>query len=121
MSTIKINEVEYPLATSLRVAYVVQGQNNHKPYMEIFKTIDSMPIEDQIGVIYAAFSVANRNVQTINLRNFTDYFLDNYDLKYVLEKLQEIISGITGMSDTEEAASGELKGQTQIENPQTGL
>lgn len=32
---IKLNGTEYPLATTLRVAYKIQGQHNHKAYSKI--------------------------------------------------------------------------------------
>ena len=69
-----INGVEYPLATTLRVAYLVQGQHNHKPYAEVFKDIGDMTIEDQIGIIYCAFKCANADsTVVIPKQSFIDY------------------------------------------------
>lgn len=34
--TMPIKGIEYPLAANLRVAYKLQGSNNHKPYTQIF-------------------------------------------------------------------------------------
>ena len=102
-----INGVEYPLATTLRVAYLVQGQHNHKPYAEVFKDIGDMTIEDQIGIIYCAFKCANADsTVTISKQNFIDYYLDNFTLKEVINQLQEIVKGIMG-EDLEEETPNE--------------
>ena len=98
-----INGVEYPLATTLRVAYLVQGQHNHKPYAEVFKDIGDMTIEDQIGIIYCAFKCANADsTVVIPKQSFIDYYLDNFTLREVLGQLQEIVKGIMGEDLTEE-------------------
>lgn len=98
-----INGVEYPLATTLRVAYLVQGQHNHKPYTEVFKDIGDMSIEDQIGIIYCAFKCANTDSTVIiPKQNFIDYYLDNFTLKEVINQLQEIVKGIMGEDLAEE-------------------
>lgn len=102
MFTTTIQGTEYPLATTLRVAYKVQGQHNHMPYAEVFKRIGDMGIEEQINILYAAFQVANPDqCKTITAEVFRDYYLDNYDLKTVMEQLQEVIKGITGATDEE--------------------
>ena len=98
-----INGVEYPLATTLRVAYLIQGQHNHKPYAEVFKDIGDMTIEDQIGIIYCAFKCANSDSNiTMSKQSFIDYYLDNFTLREVLGQLQEIVKGIMGEDLTEE-------------------
>ena len=98
-----INGVEYPLATTLRVAYLIQGQHNHKPYAEVFKDIGDMTIEDQIGIIYCAFKCANSDSNiTMSKQSFVDYYLDNFTLREVLGQLQEIVKGIMGEDLTEE-------------------
>ena len=97
MFTIKIKEVEYPLATTLRVAYVVQGQHNHKPYTEVFKSIGSMHLEDQIGILYAAFECANPELKNVIKRSdFLESYLDTYNLKTMMEHIQTVIKGIMG-------------------------
>ena len=104
MVTIIYNEKEYNLATTLRVAYAVQGQHNHKPYTEVFQQIGSMTLEDQIAILYAAFACANKEeAKFITRQNFLDYYLDNYTLSNVMSQLQAVIEGITGktFSDTE--------------------
>ena len=42
MVTTTINGVDYELATTLRVAYKVQGQHNHAPYSKVFSEISDM-------------------------------------------------------------------------------
>lgn len=105
-----IDGQEYPLATTLRVAYMVQGQHNHKPYTEVFKNIGDMTVEDQIGILYAAFCCANPGVQdtkTGKIRplftreEFQNYYLDNYNLKDLMDQLQGVIRGIMGTTDEE--------------------
>lgn len=104
-----INGVEYPLATTLRVAYLIQGQHNHKPYAEVFKDIGDMTIEDQIGIIYCAFKCANTDSNVVmSKQSFVDYYLDNFTLREVLGQLQEIVKGIMGEDLTEEAADADV-------------
>lgn len=98
-----INGVEYPLATTLRVAYMVQGQHNHKPYAEVFRNVGDMCVEDQIGIIYCAFKCANPEVAlTMPLKDFTEYYLDNMNLKNLLDQLQSLVRGIMGEDGEEE-------------------
>ena len=110
MLTVKIKGVEYPLATTLRVAYKVQGQHNHKPYTEVFKAIGDMHLEDQIGILYAAFECANpTEVHVIKKQDFLDSYLDTYNLKAMMEHIQVVIKGIMGedfFEENEEAAPG---------------
>ena len=110
MTTI-INNTEYELATTLRVAYKVQGQHNHKPYTEVFKSIGDMTLEDQIGILYAAFACANPDqAKFISRQIFLDYYLDNYTLTQVMEQLQAVIEGITGAPKSSEDASSDSQG-----------
>ena len=104
MNTVKFKDKEYPLATTLRVAYRIQGQHNHKPYAEIFKGIGDMTLEDQVGIIYESFLCGSRydlNVQNIKRTEFLEDFLDNYTLSEMMNMLQEVIKGIVGESATE--------------------
>lgn len=96
--TVCIKGVEYALATTLRVAYKIQGQHNHKPYSDIFAGIGNMTLEDQVGILYCAFQVANPEVK-ITRQEFLDHCLDNYTLKLVLEQVKEVIKGIMGADD----------------------
>lgn len=112
MSTpmVTINNKDYPLSTKLRVAYKIQSQNGHKPYAEIFQNIDTMMLEQQIDILYAAFEVANPDeAKFITRQTFLDHYLDNYDLDFVMTQLKDIISGILGKSFENEA-----KTQTQM-------
>lgn len=105
---ITINDVDYPLATTLRVAYKIQGLNNHKSYLDVFKEVDKMPVEKQIEIVYAAFSAANPGVMKADA--FRDFYLDNHNLKDLMEQMQAIIKGIVGDDAEEtkaEAADGE--------------
>lgn len=95
-----IDGTEYPLATTLRVAYMVQGENNHKPYSKVFSDLGDMPIEAQIGILYCAFKVANPNV-LMTKQHFLDYYLDNMNIKQIMEQLKVLIQAITGVSDEE--------------------
>lgn len=110
---------EYPMATNLRVAYEVQGQHNHKPYAEVFKDIGNMGVEQQIDILFASFKCANpdvasegkvKSIDTITKQKFRDYYLDNYNLKDLMDQLQAIVKGIMGEdadTDTEKAAAEE--------------
>lgn len=87
----------YTLAANLRVAYNVQGQHNHRSYMEIFKEVDSMPIEDQIGIIYEAAKVgSNGNVPS--RADFLSAYLDdpNASIVNMMKTLKQIYEGIVG-------------------------
>lgn len=110
MLTVKINGGEYPLACTLRVAYKIQGQHNHKPYTEVFKSIGEMHLEDQIGLLYAAFECANPGeVFKIKRQDFLESYLDTYNLKIMMEHIQSVIKGIMGedfFDEGEDAASG---------------
>ena len=101
MVTTTINGAEYELATSLRVAYKVQGQHNHKPYSEVFSNIGQMKIEDQIGILHCAFQVANPDV-LMTKQTFVDYYLDHMNLKQIMAQLKSVIQEITGFSDDSE-------------------
>lgn len=99
----KINGEEFALATTLRVAYKIQGQHNHKSYTEIFKSIGDMPLEQQIGMLYVSFQCANPEAAfRIKQQDFLDFYLDNYNLKVVMEQLEQVIQGITGYTDNAE-------------------
>lgn len=90
-----IHGTEYTLATTLRVAYKVQGQHNHKAYSKIFAEIGDMTLQDQIGILYAAFQVANPESK-MTKDEFMNYYLDNYNLKVVMDQVKEIIQGVMG-------------------------
>ena len=109
-----INGVEYPLATTLRVAYMVQGQHNHKSYADVFKSIGDMCVEDQIGIVYCAFKCANPEAaRTMSLQAFIEYYLDNLNLKELLEQLQALVKGIMGEDDNDTSDNAESSGVSQ--------
>lgn len=106
--TVCINGRTYPMATTLRVAYVVQGMHNHKPYSEVFQSLDKMPLEDQIGILYAAFSCANpQEKSVITDAAFLNYYLDNFTLKEVMGQLKQVIDGIMGTTGSSETTEPE--------------
>ena len=99
---------EYPLATTLRVAFTVQGQNEHKPYTEVFAGIDDMPVEKQIGIVYASVCAATHTFKTaVPEKDFREDFLDRYNLKDLMDILKSIINGIMGKSDNASEESEE--------------
>lgn len=123
MPTIKTHVCgkDVDLATTLRVAYQVQGQHNHKPYAEVFKGIGEMGVEQQIDILYAAFECANPILkQEITKQKFRDYYLDNYNLKDLMSQLQEVVKGIMGEDslgeDESEDESAETEGEDAAED-----
>lgn len=106
MLTITIRGNEYELATTLRVAYNIQGQHNHRSYIDIFEEIDKMTLEQQIGIVYAAFQAANPDSsKLIKQSDFLNEFLDNYNLTELMKYVKDIIAGIMG-KDLEDINSG---------------
>lgn len=102
---VNINGVDYPLAATLRVAYKVQGQHNHKAYSKVFAEIGDMTLEDQIGIMFAAFQVANPEVK-MTQDQFLNYYLDHYNLKIMLDQVKEVIQGIMGADEDEQTQTG---------------
>lgn len=114
MMTIDFQGTTYEVATTLRVAYVLQSRFNHKPYMQIFQDIQGMKLEEQVRLLYTAFSIKNPDICTE--QQFLDFVLDNWNLQQISKKVAELIEGITfqGMSDEEIA---ETKKSAAIQNP----
>lgn len=99
---------KYQLATTLRVAYKIQGMNEHKPYSKVFQEIADMGVEDQIGIVYAAFIVANPDEKfKWTEQAFRDYCLDTISVKELMELLQQVVKGIMGVSDDDVQVDGE--------------
>lgn len=111
MVTVEIRGVQYELATTLRVAYKVQGQHNHKAYSKVFSEIGDMPLEEQIGILFVAFQIANPEVK-MTQQEFLNYYLDNFKMKEVLDQLKNVIQEIMGVDDEQPAAAE----QTESEN-----
>lgn len=109
MVNLILNGKEYTLATNLRVAYNVQNQHNHKSYMEIFQTIDSMSLEDQIGILYEAAKVGSESVPS--KQDFLTEYLDapETNVSEMMGILKQIFEGILGkkIQIDEEGDSGE--------------
>jgi hypothetical protein len=101
MVTMQLGNQTYNLASTLRVAYAIQGQHNHKSYLDIFKEIGSMPIEQQIGITYAAY-ISHPDQRELDKEKllkesqFRELVLDEYNLKELMEILQELIAGMMG-------------------------
>lgn len=106
-----ISSTTYTLATTLRVAYEMQNQNNHRAYSEIFRDLGSMCLEDQIGLLYCAFKVANpEESRRLDRKAFIEYYLDNFTLKNIMDQLKGVIRGITGETEEEERDSTKNSG-----------
>ena len=110
MLTTKINGTEYDLSTTLRVAYKVQGQHNHKPYTQILSSVDEMTIEQQLDMIYIAFKVNNpEDAKTFTKEMFRKYILDNdeFTVTTIMTIISDIIAGILGqdLSENSDAPS----------------
>lgn len=95
---VTIKGVDYPLATTLRVAYKIQGQHNHKAYSKVFSEIGDMTLEDQIGILFAAFQVANPEAK-LTQQDFLNCYLDTYNLKILMDQVKEVIQGIMGTEE----------------------
>lgn len=98
MVTVEIRGIQYELATTLRVAYKVQGQHNHKAYSKVFAEMGDMTLEDQIGILFVAFQVANPEVK-MSQTEFLNYYLDTFKMKEVLNQLKQVIQEIMGVDD----------------------
>lgn len=106
--TLKLGTKEYPLATTLRVAYVLQGMNGHKPYLDIFKEIGTLTLEKQVEFLYAAYSVA-ATTEIMSKEEFLNECLDNLTLAEIMKYISKIVEGITGkeISKNSEEAEGD--------------
>lgn len=105
--TVSIGNHSYEIATTLRVAYEIQGMNNHKSYLDVFRDLDKMTIENQIDFIYAGYKVAVPSSEPLMDKvSFRNLCLDNLDLMEMMSIIKELIEGITGNkvdSNTENA------------------
>lgn len=104
---IVIKGVTYPLATTLRVAYKIQGMNDHKPYLELFQDLPNMPVEKQVEFIYAAFECANPGKFTVV--EFSDCLMDTMNVSDMLDTLRAITNGIMGVDEDEKDRDKETK------------
>lgn len=92
---------EYEMAETLRVAYKIQELNNHKPYTQVFKEMGDMPIEKQIGILFAAFDLANPGVASA--LEFREYCLDTLGMDQFTTALEDLVSSLMnhGLSQEE--------------------
>lgn len=102
---VHMNGADYTLATTLRVAYKVQGQHNHKPYSKVFAAIGDMTLEEQIGILFAAFQVGNPEVQ-MKQEQFLNSYLDSYNLQDLLQQVKAVVQGIMGTEEGWTCACG---------------
>lgn len=111
MVNLVLNGKEYTLATNLRVAYNVQSQHNHKSYMEIFQNIDTMSLEDQVGILYEAAKIGTSKESMPNKQDFLFEYLDapEANVSSLMGILKQIFEGILGkkIEVNEDDVSGE--------------
>lgn len=105
MFELHVGDNVYELATNLRVAYVLQGMNNHKSYLSIFQEIDKLPIEKQLEFLYAAYTVGSGSETILSKNDFINDCLDNLDLSQVMEAIKQVVMGITGQMMNESSPS----------------
>lgn len=109
--TTVLNDREYQLATTLRVAYMIQGQHNHKPYAEVLQSIGEMTLEEQIDIIYQAFKCANPDAaKEWTSTKFCSYYLDNYTMTQMVNQVQAIVEGIIGKDEDSNVAPQAAEG-----------
>lgn len=107
MLKVTMNGIEYEYATTLRVAYSVQGRFNHKPYTKVFEGIGDMMLEEQLRILYTAFKLQNPAV-SMTEQEFVGYYLDHFNVKVVMSQLKTLIQEVMGTTDEEiEAAQAE--------------
>lgn len=88
--TFNYQGTEYELAESLRVSYMIQTKNNHKPYSEVFQELGNMPLEKQIQVLYIAFNIKNPGIASE--QEFLNYCLDDSGMG--LDSFSELIGNL---------------------------
>jgi hypothetical protein len=118
--TIMFRGREFSMGTTLRVAYLVQGQHNHKPYLQIFEGLGEMVLEDQIGILWASFKCANAQYVTdsgLKRSEFQEDLLDNYNLGEMMELLKKVIGGIMGEDMDKDTAEEKVKDVDELPKP----
>lgn len=113
MINLTLNGKEYTLATNLRVAYNVQGQHNHKSYMEVFQNIDNMTLEEQVGILYEAAKVGTDKSIMSNRQDFLAEYLDapEANISTLLKTLKQIFEGILGREIKLDENSSDSEGE----------
>ncbi len=109
MVTFTLDGKTYSLATNMRVAYEIQNCNNHTSYKDVFSRIGDMTIEEQIQIVYCAYSVANKNADIkLSEKQFLHTYLDDVDqnLNSLMTTIKAIVSGIMGKSLDETGEEG---------------
>lgn len=113
MINLTLNGKEYTLATNLRVAYNVQGQHNHKSYMEVFQNVDNMTLEEQVGILYEAAKVGTDKSIMPNKQDFLAEYLDapEANISTLLTTLKQIFEGILGREIKLDKNSSDSEGE----------
>lgn len=108
-AVIMIDGMEYPLDTTLRVAYRIQGINNHKPYTQVFSGLGDMLLEKQIEILYTSFQIANPEAaKTYAWPKFLNYCLEHFTLKEIMDLLRTVIEAVLGTdSDAPDRGAGD--------------
>jgi len=92
---IKLGGTEYPMCTTLRAAYAIQGKFGHKPYTQIFKDFNTMDLESQIKMLYAAYELANKDSGSLmSLSKFQEAILDEYGLLDLFDVVNDLMECI---------------------------
>lgn len=95
--TINYNGKEYPMNTTMRLAYKLQGENGHTPYLDVISNIGDKPVEEQVAVLYTSFVLANPDeAKFISKKDFLDYYLDNVTIMDMMTQIKEVISLMMG-------------------------
>jgi len=93
-----IDGKEVQMKATLRTAYELQRIHN-KPYQQIFADMGTMMLEEQIGLLYAAYKLGCGAEQPeLTKSQFLDYYLDNdgESLDTLTSDLEKLIEGTSG-------------------------
>ena len=110
-----MNGQDYEVKTTLRVAYQMQAEFGHKPYMQILQDVDKLKLEQQIKLLYIGFNLANPNVMTF--QQFLDYWLDNGAFLGITKKMAELVEAITYNGMTKEEIEAAKKAGAGDDEP----
>lgn len=94
-NVVTLNGTEYPMAANLRVAYKLQNENNHRPYLEVLGEVGGAVLEKQLDFLYLAFQVANAGT-TITKEQFRETLLDTYEISQLMSTLKNLVGTMLG-------------------------
>lgn len=106
MVKMKLGSQTIELATTLRVAFEMQKITGAKSVQAALNDMQSLGLEGQLSLMYAAYKAANRNVQIMSENDFKDKIQDNCGILTIAEVVNQITDGLlyAGMSPEEAAA-----------------